>query len=1039
MRWLRIPLIVLAVIVVLAAGLFAFTKFYFTPERLRALVEPRLTAELKREVSLGRLEFSLFSGLAVHDFSLKDDPAFSREPFIACQSLVLNYDLLALLSMRLKISELSLVKPTIVVIKDKQGRFNFHDLEERFRGEPAEKKEAKPPAGPAEKKKEELSLAVSRVNLQDGRVEFLDQKTGRKLKLEAINLKARDISLDQPFPFSLDLKANGAPIGLEGRISPKDLSGQVKLTLQPFDLAPLAGLVPAEAGVQIKGGTVSAAVDLQLKNQKPVAAKGNLAGQGLSAALPGTKKSFKDLDLSLEFDLTSAGEPSPKNLTGQVKLQVKTPDLASLAALAPAPAGFKIERGKFSTQVNLDLKGQDKYAVKGSLSLEGLGLALAEAKKQLKDLNLGLDFDLTADAKAGRADIAALDLKLGQSQVKLAGKASAKDVDLTIDLPMQSLDSLKPLLAALEVSPPGGQVEAKIKLKSADLIQKLGFEGQIKTVGLKVPGQAALPPLDLSLDAAGDYGLAKNQLQLARFNLAGPGLKLAAAGALSKTRLDLTLSRLWADLGQLAQLSPTPPPLKMAGRLDGSLKVSGDPSKPQSVNLNGQMELIGVQLSGPQLPGEVSLAGRLELAGQDLKSLALKGRVQETNFNLTGQATNLTTKPDLVVNIKADKANLDQLLPKEPAEKKGEKKETKETKTPPGEPDPVRVPLSARGQMNIDQVQYRFMKMKDFVATYEFKDNVLTIKRFAGGLWPVGTVAANLRLDLNKKGYDYQGLLSLAKAEVGPVADSLLSGQVGKFAGVGFLEAKFDGAGMTWPNFKKNLEAKIKTNLTGGSLKGNPHLSDVGKYLGVEGFDDFKFDSWNGEFDVRQGLVDVKTALVRPGSPLQMAGKVGLDGQTDLGADLRLDPKYVKSDLAKKILSLTPKDDKGNYIVPLKLGGALGSLKVGLDEKVLAEYAQKKLQRDAGKMLEQQLAPKKKQEGQEGQAEAQKKPAAPLDQILKQSPLAPKKKTDQEAPKEAQAGQSGAAQGQPAPQPEEKKEQTEPSKKSPLKGLLKSN
>jgi len=998
MKWLRIPLIVLAVLVVLVAGLFAFTKFYFTPERLRALVEPRLTAELKREVSLGRLEFSLFSGLAVHDFSLKDDPAFGREPFIACQSLVLNYDLLALLSMKLKISELSLVKPTIVVIKDKQGRFNFHDLEERFRGQPAEKKEAQPPAGPAEKKKEELSLAVSRVNLQDGRVEFLDQKTGQKLKLEAINLKARDISLDQPFPFSLDLKANGAPIGLEGRLSPKDLSGQVKLTLQPFDLASLAGLVPAEAGVQVKGGTVSAVMDLQLKNQQPVAAKGNLAGKGLSAGLPGTKKSFKDLDLSLDFDLASAGEPSPKNLTGQLKLQIQTPDLASLAALAPAPGGFKIDRGKFSTLVNLDLKGQDKYAAKGSLSLEGLGLglALAKAKKQLQDLNLGLDFDLTADTKAGRADITTLGLKLGQSQVKIAGKASAKDLDLAIDLPQQSLDSLKPLLAALEVSPPGGQVEAKIRLKSADLVQKLGFEGQIKTVGLKVPGQEALPPLDLNLDAAGDYGLAKGQLQLARFNLAGPGLKLAAAGALSQTRLDLTLTRLWADLGQLSQLAPTPPPLKMAGRLDGSLKVSGDPSKPQSVNLNGQMELIGVQLSGPQLPGEVSLAGRLQVAGQDLKSLALTGRVKETNFNLTGQATNLTTKPDLVVNIKADKANLDQLLPKEPAEKKGEKKEGQtEPKSPPGEPDPVRAPLAARGQMNIDQVQYKLVKMKDFVATYEFKDNVLTIQRFAGALWPAGTVAANLRLDLNKKGYDYQGLISLAKAEVGPVADSLLSGQVGKFAGVGFLEAKFDGAGMTWPNFKKNLEAKIKTNLTGGSLKGNPHLSDVGKYLGVEGFDDFKFDSWNGDFDVRQGLVDVKTALTRPGSPLKMAGKVGLDGQTDLGADLRLDPKYVKSDLAKKILSLTPKDDKGNYIVPLKLGGSLDKLKVGLDEKVLAEYAQKKLQKDAGKLLEQQLAPKKKQEGQEGQAEAQKKPASPLDQILKQSPLAPKKKANQ--------------------------------------------
>ena len=45
-------------------------------------------------------------------------------------------------------------------------------------------------------------------------------------------------------------------------------------------------------------------------------------------------------------------------------------------------------------------------------------------------------------------------------------------------------------------------------------------------------------------------------------------------------------------------------------------------------------------------------------------------------------------------------------------------------------------------------------------------------------------------------------------------------------------------------------------------------------------------------------------------------------------------------------------------------------------------------------LLEQQLAPKKKKTGEEGETEAKKKPASPLDQILKQSPLAPKKKTD---------------------------------------------
>ena len=79
MKWLRIAGIVVAVVILVALAL----PFFINANQFRPILEERLTAALGREVKIGDLKLSIFSGGAsASDVTIADDPAFSKEPFL---------------------------------------------------------------------------------------------------------------------------------------------------------------------------------------------------------------------------------------------------------------------------------------------------------------------------------------------------------------------------------------------------------------------------------------------------------------------------------------------------------------------------------------------------------------------------------------------------------------------------------------------------------------------------------------------------------------------------------------------------------------------------------------------------------------------------------------------------------------------------------------------------------------------------------------------------------------------------------------------
>src|SRR6202049_3798334 len=118
--------IVLAIIVIAVGVLFAT----FNPNDYRGTIQTKLEQQLNRKVSLGNMSLGLFPlRFKVANLSIADDAKFnSNSPFIQAQELSVSVKLLPLLSKSVEVDSLSLERPSVELIKNAQGVWNFASL-----------------------------------------------------------------------------------------------------------------------------------------------------------------------------------------------------------------------------------------------------------------------------------------------------------------------------------------------------------------------------------------------------------------------------------------------------------------------------------------------------------------------------------------------------------------------------------------------------------------------------------------------------------------------------------------------------------------------------------------------------------------------------------------------------------------------------------------------------------------------------------------------------------------------------------------------
>jgi AsmA protein len=282
-RALKIVGIVIAVLIVIVLVL----PFVVNVNTYRPRIESELTNALGRNVTVGNLSLSLWSGsLAADNIAIADDPSFSSSPFIKAQGLNVGIEILPLvLSKTLHITDLTLTQPQVNLLRDRSGKWNFSTIgtasptKKTGATAPSSAGQAPPSSGagatktspatpsasPEQNAKEtsnpksessiEQNLSVAKLSIKDGQVSIADTGKAKPHVYKNVNLTVKDFSYTSQFPLTLtaDLPGGGN-INLDGNagpINPSDASLtplQAKLDVKGFDVG-ASGFIDPSAGI----------------------------------------------------------------------------------------------------------------------------------------------------------------------------------------------------------------------------------------------------------------------------------------------------------------------------------------------------------------------------------------------------------------------------------------------------------------------------------------------------------------------------------------------------------------------------------------------------------------------------------------------------------------------------------------------------------------------------------------------------------------------------------------------------------------------
>lgn len=428
-RALKIIGIIVAVLIVIVLVL----PFVVNVNSFRPRIESELTSALGRKVTVGNISLSLISGsLAAQDIAIADDPAYASNPFIRASELKVGVEMIPLIfSKTLHITDLTLSKPQVTLLRDKSGRWNFSTLGSTS---PAKKGEApaagsaqQTPAAAAKGSKQgaksqpqssaetqasppqseqsfQQNLSVGKLSIENGQITIANTVTRAKPQVyRNVDVTVSNFSFNSRFPFTLtaDLPGGGTAKldGNAGPINSEDASAtpfQAKLNVSGLDLAGSGFVEPSSgiAGVANFNGSVDSNGSQARSSGNATADKLKLSPKGSPASRTVAMKYATTYDLQRQTGQLTQGDvtvgKAVAKLTGtydlsgasavlNMKLNADNMPVDDLQTLLPAmgvalPSGSSLQGGTLSS--DLTINGPvDKLVIAGPVKLSDTKLA----------------------------------------------------------------------------------------------------------------------------------------------------------------------------------------------------------------------------------------------------------------------------------------------------------------------------------------------------------------------------------------------------------------------------------------------------------------------------------------------------------------------------------------------------------------------------------------------------------------------------------------------------------------------------------------
>lgn len=488
---MRKAAIAVGIFVVAIVAILLIFAARFNVNQYHGTIQAELQKRLGRPVILGDMHLNLFPPrFRVENLAIADDPAFSPEaPFLTAQQLDVAVKLLPLLHKQVEIDSVNLQRPSVNLIKNQGGTWNFASL-----GHAAPQDATQPPSG-----QEQFSLHA--LMISDGQVSVLEQQKSKTPSVyDHIDISLQNFSPNKSFTVDAAihiagagsqearLQGEGGPIQA-GQPAATPFRGtlnlkQVSLSdLSKFFSAPALGgtdgILSGQTKINNDSGKLTAQGETNVQNAKvrgidlgyPIAAQYDLTDD-----LAADMLTIRNLILKLgSTPLQMSGTVNSKATPALLDLDVKANNVSiAEAAKLAAASGMALSQGTNVTgNVNANIQAQgaaDKPALNGAIT--------------------GSNIEMTGKDIAQPVRIQSVTLELSPSQIQ------SKPFNL-----MSGDTTLNVQFALRNYLAPAPLVDATVRAPSAQLPSILAIAKAYGVTSLdKVSGAGTL---NLDMHAAG--------------------------------------------------------------------------------------------------------------------------------------------------------------------------------------------------------------------------------------------------------------------------------------------------------------------------------------------------------------------------------------------------------------------------------------------------------------------------------------------------------------------------------------------------------
>ena len=440
MKKVGIVIGVIILVVIVAVVIFAAT---FDVNRYRGTIQSELQQRLGRQVTLGEMNLKIFPPrFRVENVAIADDPAFNNQkPFVQAQELDVAVKLLPLLHKSVEVDSLSLARPSVELIKNAQGVWNFASIGQSGQAaqtppvQPQPSAPGKKPSAPAQQKppasspsttqqppsSSEQQFSLGKLVISDGQVALTDQQN-KKPRSVYDHIDVTLTNFEPNHPFDIDAAAHlpgggNQEVRLQGTGGPM-VPGQPAATpfhgtlnLKQVAIAGLAKFLDSPALVNTDG---------VLSGQTKISSDAGKMSANGSMNVQNAKIHGLDLGYPVALDYNVSDDVPQDLLTihnATVKLGATPLVVSGTVNSKPTPA-----------QIDLNLKGSNVSIAEAARLASAYGVAFAPGTTVTGTVNANVQ-------ARGAMDKPALNGTVNATNIQMTGK----DVPQPVQVPAINL------------------------------------------------------------------------------------------------------------------------------------------------------------------------------------------------------------------------------------------------------------------------------------------------------------------------------------------------------------------------------------------------------------------------------------------------------------------------------------------------------------------------------------------------------------------------------------------------------------------------